>query len=254
MKRTILILLVLAYSPFLFGQNYLQYELKASGRTCGYPGYRYDWDKLYATADKYSKSVILLVTPEERRKVENEIKQMNEQGKTPRKGMDPCSTCSQYYEACIVFDYYDANVENCSTWEEWRDDWDTKVHAIIKDALSKNAFADPNRYWLNFRVTIGPDGKAIQNLWPTSKYQLPAPNSRVPAYSRQELINLQKQGPDVLGKIAKQVQDELGKIQACPFPKGTRLKTVERLPSVFHNVPGEDSYKPSPIPKEPPAH
>src|SRR6185312_1065504 len=113
MLAKIFLLLLLAYCPLVTAQNYLQYEIKASGRQCGYPGrYTVDMSKIYETAKKYSNSQILLVTPDERTKVEDEIKEWNEQAKTPRKGMDPCSTCSQEYEACIVFDYLDANVSN----------------------------------------------------------------------------------------------------------------------------------------------
>ncbi len=137
-------------------QNYLQYEIKTSGRQCGYPGrYTVDMSKIQETADKYSNSVILLVTPEERTKVEDEIKAWNEQGKTPRKGMDPCSTCSQEYEACIVFDYLDANVSNCSNWKEWRDDWDQKIHAIIDQGLNKFTWLDPNSYTLIYKLQVG---------------------------------------------------------------------------------------------------
>ncbi|HEY7161057.1 MAG TPA: hypothetical protein VH815_07345, partial [Acidobacteriota bacterium] len=61
MLARIFLLLIFACCPIVSAQNYLQYEIKASGRECGYPGrYTVDMSKIYATAEKYSNSVILL--------------------------------------------------------------------------------------------------------------------------------------------------------------------------------------------------
>jgi hypothetical protein len=244
--------LLIAYCPFVAAQNYLQYEIKASGRQCGYPGrYTVDMSKIYETANKYYHPVILLVTPEERTKVEAEIKQLNEQGEIPRKGMDPCSTCSQEYEACIVFDYRDANVSNCSTWKEWRDDWDQKVLAIIDDGLSKNAWMDPNSYTLNFKLQVGPDGKVTRIEFvnrPT--WNTPDPQSNNPPWTQQDINDFAQQGLQTLNKMSTWFQNKFSKLLACPFPKDSKRTFVDRTPSIYHNVPGQVGHKPSPIPTE----
>jgi hypothetical protein len=251
MVTRIFLLLALAYCPLVSAQNYLRYEIKASGRQCGYPGrYTVDMSKIYETAKKYPNSQILLVTPEERTKVEDEIKEWNEQGKTPRKGMDPCSTCSQEYEACIVFDYLDANASNCSTWEEWRDDWDQKVHAIIDEGLNKFTFMDPNSYTLIFKMQVGPDGKIIRSTPIDSKWKTPTPQSHTPPWSQQDINDFAKQGPPTLNNMSAWFQDKFSKLQACPFPKDTKRTFVDRTPSIFHNVPGQHGHKPSQIPTE----
>lgn len=252
MCTRIFLFLLLAYCPIVSAQNYLQYEIKASGRQCGYPGrYTVDMSKIYQTADKYLHPVILLVTPQERTKVEDEIKEWNEQSKTPRKGMDPCSTCSQQYEACIVFDYLDANVSNCSTWKEWRDDWDQKVHAIIDEGLEKFAWMDPNSYTLNFKLQVGPDGKVTRTGFlnrPT--WKTPDPQSHNPAWTQQDINDFAQQGPKTLDDMSKWFQDQFAKMQACSFPKDSKRTFVDRTPSIYHNVPGQVGHKSSTIPTE----
>ena len=251
MLARIFLLLLLVYCPLVSAQNYLQYEIKASGRQCGYPGrYTVDMSKIYETAEKYSNSVILLLTPEERRKVEDEIKAWNEQRKTPRKGMDPCSTCSQEYEACIVFDYLDANVSNCSTWKEWRDDWDQKVHAIIDEGLNKYTWMDPNSYTLIFKLQVGPDGKIIRSAPIDSKWKTPNPQSHTPPWTQQDINDFAKQGPTTLADMTTWFQDKFANFQSCPFPKDSKRTFVDRTPSIYHNVPSKVGHKPSPIPTE----
>ncbi len=242
---------LIIFPSALFAQNYLKYEVGTTSRQCGYPGYSFDWSKIQKTADKYPNPHILIVTGEERREVEDEIKRWNEENNKPRRGMDPCSTCSQEYEACVVFDYLDANVENCSNWTEWRDNWDRKVHALIDKALSKFTFMDPNIYTLNFRLAVGPDGKVMTVAPPVTHSQGPDPNSQTPPWTQQDMNDFARQAPVTLSNMTQWFQAELLKLRACPFPKGSRLRYVERTPSIFHNVPGKDKKTPSPVPKEP---
>ena len=251
MINFIRLLFLIILPSALFAQNYLQYEVGTTSRQCGYPGYSFDWSKIQETADKYPNPHILIVTGEERRKVEEEIKLWNEEGNKPRRGMDPCSNCSQEYDACVVFDYLDANLENCSNWTEWRDNWDRKVHDLIDKGLSKFTFADPNIYTLNFRLAVGPDGKVMTAGRPVTHSQGPNPNSHTPPWTQQDMNDFARYAPVTLSNMTQWFQAELLKIRACPFPKGSRLRYVERTPSVFHNVPGEDKKKPSPVPKEP---
>ncbi|HSE40645.1 MAG TPA: hypothetical protein VLH08_07740 [Acidobacteriota bacterium] len=243
-------MLLIFCSSVATAQNYLKYEYKTVGRECGSPGYKYNWQIIEETAQKYPNPTILIVTPEEKTEVQEELKAWNEQGKPPEKFMDPCSSCSQYYEVCIVFYYLDENVSNCSNWEEWRNDWDKKVHELITTSLSK-AFADPNSYTINYNLAVGPDGKVRQVTPAQYRWNLPAQNSRVPPFSRQELQDLTKQGPQTLAELNKAMSEGFSKMRACPFPKDTRLKVVSRTPSLYHNVPGKDKYTPSSIPKEP---
>jgi hypothetical protein len=245
----IIILLILLPSS-LFAQNYLQWEKGTTSRDCGYPNLRYDWYKIEETAAKYKNPHILIVTGEERTQVEEEIKQWNEDRMSPRRGMDPCSNCSQDYDVCIVFDYLEGNVSNCSTWEEWRDDWDKKVHDLIDRGLSKFTFGDPNSYTLNFRLVVGPDGKVITVGWPASSWTVP-PQSQNPGWTNEDWLNFNRQAPVTSRNMSQWFQQELLKIQACRFPQGTRLRYVERTPSIYHNVPGKEKKTPSPVPKEP---
>ena len=119
---------------------------------------------------------------------------------------------------------------------------------VIDQALNKFAFADPNSYTVHFRVRIGTDGKITPIAPPTGNWQTP---KLQPPYTAQDIKDFAKNGPPALSKIQNWVQEKLLKIQPCPFPQGTRVPSVERTPSIYHNVPGHTGQTPSPVPVEP---
>lgn len=175
---------------------------------------------------------------------------------TAAEGMDPCSTCSQEYEACIVYEFYEGIVtKDCANWTEWRDDWDEKAHKVIDDALAKYTRLDLNSYTVNYKLQVGPDGKVIR--WemdkPPGGSHPPDPYSRTPPFTLQELQELGEIGAKTWSEMAEWGLEQFSKIQACPFPKGSRFKTIERTPSIYHNVKGKEGKTPSPIPQEPPS-
>jgi hypothetical protein len=61
-------------------------------------------DKIHEKVRDYPNGRLRLVTPQERRQLEQQIYQWNTSGRTPRLGLAPCMTCSREYEACIVYD------------------------------------------------------------------------------------------------------------------------------------------------------
>jgi hypothetical protein len=246
------LLLLLFLPSILNAQNYLQYELGTTSRECGYPGrYTVDMEKIYEVARTKLNPHILLLTPRELTEVQEEIKQLNESSDTVTKHLHPCMTCSQDYEACIVFDELEGSTEaaNCGNWTEWRDKWDKKVHESIKQGLSK-VFGDPNTYELNYRLRVGPDGK-VTILGPPKGYWNPPDPRDNPAWTAQDMQKFRAQGPAELQKLNNFFLAEFGKLRACRFPPGTKLLLVDRNPDVYHNVPGKEGYTPSPIPKEP---
>ncbi|HEY7162805.1 MAG TPA: hypothetical protein VH815_16205, partial [Acidobacteriota bacterium] len=143
----------------------------------------------------------------------------------------------------------DANVSNCSTWKEWRDDWDQKVHAIIDEGLSKYATLDPNSYTLNFKLQVGPDGKVIRSALINSRWKTPNPQTN-PSWTQQDINDFAKQGPPTLADMSTWFQDKFSRLQVCPFPKDSKRTSVDRTPSIYHNVPGQEGHKPSQIPTE----
>jgi hypothetical protein len=245
-----LIALFLFLPSILTAQNYLQYEVGTTSRDCGYPGYRFDWEKIYAVARQKLNPHILLLTSTEEGDVKEELRKMNEADRTVTKHMHPCMTCSQDYGACIVFDELEGNTEaGCADWTEWRDAWDKKVHELIKKGLSK-VFGDPNTYELNYRLRVGPDGTVRMLTGPKWKWNPPDPGEN-PAWTQQDMQNFRAQGPGELQKLNNFFVSEFGKMRACRFPPGSRLPFVDRDPNVYHNVPGKTGYTPSPIPQEP---
>jgi hypothetical protein len=79
-------------------------EFASSGRTCGYPGLRYDMSKVEAAARQYPNGRILILTPQEKAELQDQLAEWNRNGGRPMREMAPCFNCSQQFEACIVFE------------------------------------------------------------------------------------------------------------------------------------------------------
>ncbi len=95
---------VFAAALALLGPPAAKADEFASGRACGYPGYRYDMSKVEAAARRYPNGRILILTPEEKSKLQREFAEWNSRGGRPLREMAPCFNCSPEYEACIVFE------------------------------------------------------------------------------------------------------------------------------------------------------
>lgn len=76
----------------------------SSGRSCGYPGYSYDMSKVEAAARQYPNGRVLILTPQEKTRLQKEFADWNSAGGRPMREMAPCFNCSPAYEACIVFE------------------------------------------------------------------------------------------------------------------------------------------------------
>ena len=76
----------------------------AQGRQCGYPIGRVDMNKILEAARRYPNPRLFIVTPREKRQIEQEIAAWNRtHANAPLVGMAPCFTCSSEYEACVVY-------------------------------------------------------------------------------------------------------------------------------------------------------
>ena len=75
----------------------------SGGRSCGYPGYRYDMSKVEAAAKGYPNSEILILTPAEKREIEKKLAAQDPRSGAPIVQMAPCFNCSPEYDACILF-------------------------------------------------------------------------------------------------------------------------------------------------------
>ena len=76
----------------------------SSGRACGYPNARYDWDRVLPALRQYPNGKFFILTPQEKREWETRFSAWNQAGGQPMRMMAPCFNCSPEYELCIVFD------------------------------------------------------------------------------------------------------------------------------------------------------
>jgi len=97
------VLTSLAASPARAQQNEDVFSSSGGGRSCGYPGYSYDMSKVEDAARGYPNSRILILTPEEKRDLEEKLASQDPRSGAPIVQMAPCFNCSQDYEACILF-------------------------------------------------------------------------------------------------------------------------------------------------------
>ena len=76
----------------------------SSGRACGYPNARYDWERVRPAVKNYPNGAFFILTPREKRELETRFSAWNERGGQPMRMMAPCFNCSPQYELCIVYD------------------------------------------------------------------------------------------------------------------------------------------------------
>ncbi|MGH6879515.1 MAG: hypothetical protein ACREFM_01250 [Hypericibacter sp.] len=79
------------------------FSSSGGGRSCGSPGYRYDMSKVEDAAKGYPNSRILILTPQEKRDLEDKLAAQDPRSGATIVEMAPCFNCSQEYEACILF-------------------------------------------------------------------------------------------------------------------------------------------------------
>lgn len=79
------------------------FSSSGGGRSCGSPGSSYDMSKVEDAARGYPNSRILILTPQEKRDLEDKLAAQDPRSGAAIVQMAPCFNCSQAYEACILF-------------------------------------------------------------------------------------------------------------------------------------------------------